>query len=65
MVRGVNMELDPKLPILKPWDDHQYTYVVLSKGKAVYNERYYSWSDYVGDEYLDEGDKVYEVYIVT
>lgn len=49
--------------VLVPAHDHSYRVANLSEGKAVFNPRYNTWSEYHGDEYLDEGDIVVDVRI--
>lgn len=49
--------------ILVPSHDHIYYPSSVTATKAVFNSRYYSWSEYVGDEYLEEGDEVHTVWV--
>lgn len=49
------------MKILVPSHDHQYREATVRKMKAVYNHIYKEWHEYAGDEYLDEGDEVFEV----
>lgn len=49
--------------VLVPQYDHQYCMMTVQKGKAVWNDKYGTWTEYHGEEYLQDGDKVKEVLI--
>ena len=49
------------MKILVPSHDHRYREAVIKKTKVVYNHIFKEWYEYHGDEYLDEGDEVFEV----
>lgn len=49
------------MKVLIPSDDHSYRVGSVKKMKVVYNNRYLSYSEYAGDEYLEDGDVVVEM----
>lgn len=49
------------MKILVPSHDHRYREAIVKKTKAVYNHIYKEWYEYHGDEYINEGDEVFEV----
>lgn len=44
--------------VLVPSHDHGYTMATTYTGKAIYNKNTCEWSEYHGEEYLQDGDKV-------
>lgn len=46
--------------VLIPNGDHSYREAYVTRAKVVWNTCTRSWSEYVGDEYLDENESVYE-----
>jgi hypothetical protein len=48
------------MKVLVPSSDHGYVEVVVRKMKVVFNKKYRSYSEYMGDEYLEDGDEVVE-----
>lgn len=49
------------MQVLIPDGDHGYNVARIRKQKVVWNEKYKVYTEYVGDEYLDEGDEVIEL----
>lgn len=47
--------------VLVPNGDHGYYVAHVHKQKVVWNKTYKHYSEYMGDEYLDEGDEVIEM----
>lgn len=41
--------------------DHRYRVAQVTRMKVVFNKKYNEWSEYYGDEYLNEGDEVMEM----
>lgn len=50
--------------VLIPSDDHFYQEGRLCEKKVVYNKKYRSYTEYAGDEYLEEGDEVVTRWVV-
>jgi hypothetical protein len=49
------------MKVLIPSDDHSYREATVRKVKVVYNKQHKEYSEYHGDEYLEEGDAVVEM----
>lgn len=49
------------MKVLVPDSDHSYQKAVVRKMKVVYNKKYHEYSEYYGDDYLDDGDEVVEM----
>lgn len=49
------------MQVLIPNGDHGYYVARIRKQKVVYNKKYEVYTEYMGDEYLDEGDEVIEL----
>lgn len=49
------------MQVLIPDHDDGYYVAIVRKQKVVYNKKYEVYTEYVGDEYLDEGDEVIEM----
>jgi len=54
----------PKLKVLVPDGDHSLRLAPLVLKKVVCHEPSKTWSEYAGEEYLAEGERVVEVYVV-
>lgn len=52
------------MKVLVPDSDHGYREATVRKTKVVYNKKYRAYSEYVGDEYLEDGDEVVEREVV-
>lgn len=52
------------MKVLVPDSDHSYREATIRKMKVVYNKKYRAYSEYVGDEYLEDGDTVIEMEVV-
>lgn len=50
--------------VLVPGFDHGYRLVVVQRMEVVYNKITKTYSEYAGDEYLEEGDEVVEMDVV-
>lgn len=44
--------------------DHQLASLTLTKRLAVFNTQSYGWTEYAGEEFLEDGDEVHEVWMV-
>lgn len=44
--------------------DHQLACLTLTKGLAVFNTQSYGWTEYAGEEFLEDGDELHEVWMV-
>lgn len=53
------MSAEDKFEVLVPTSDHQYCTMSVQKGKAVWNEKFGTWYEYLGN-----GDQIKEVLIV-
>ena len=49
------------MKVLIPSFDHSYREATIRRIKVVYNKKYREYSEYHGEEYLDEGDEVVEM----
>jgi hypothetical protein len=49
------------MKVLIPGIDHSYREAVIRRVKVVYNKKYRAYSEYAGDEYLEDGDEVVEM----
>ena len=49
--------------ILIPSSDHSYSVVRMVKKKAVYNYKSRSYAEFVGDDYLEDGDIVVDALV--
>lgn len=50
--------------VLVPSADHGYRVVAIQRMEVVYNKISKAYSEYAGDEYLEEGDEVVEMDVV-
>ena len=65
-MKSSNAELSDTLrsiEVLVPCSDHKYRTTNLELEKVVFNQRTWIYSEYYGDEYLEEGDVVIERYV--
>lgn len=49
------------MKVLVPDADHSYREATVRKTKVVYNKKYRVYSEYAGDDYLEDGDEVVEM----
>lgn len=52
------------MKVLIPTNDHGYREATVRITKVVYNKRYRSYTEYFGDDFLEEGDEVIEMQVV-
>ena len=52
------------MKVLVPDSDHEYREARVRKTKVVYNAKYRTYSEYAGDDYLEDGDEVVEMDVV-
>ena len=50
--------------VLVPGNDHSYRVAQIRTAKATWNPAAREWFEYVGDEYLEDGEIVVEVSVV-
>jgi hypothetical protein len=49
------------MKVLVPISDHSYREATVRKIKVVYNKKYRAYSEYVGEDHLEDGDEVIEM----